>query len=98
MVSHLVVGYSSDTSVYVEVDDEISSCLSIVGGRESSSVKARMHQISASALIVIVMRTHLWSAPIVAHFMSLALIALVAKIIFVDAFMANAYAKYGGTS
>ena len=38
--------------------------------------KARMHQIFASAVIVIVMRSHLWSALIVAHFMSLALIAL----------------------
>jgi hypothetical protein len=36
MASHLVVGYSSDTSVYIEVDDEISSYLSVVGGSESN--------------------------------------------------------------
>jgi sulfatase maturation enzyme AslB (radical SAM superfamily) len=46
MTSHLVVGYSSDTSVYVEVDDEISSCLNVVGGRESSSVNLTSHSSS----------------------------------------------------
>jgi hypothetical protein len=87
---------SAHVLVLLEVESLALSASLLTPAR--STGKARMHQISASALIVIVMRTHLWSAPIVAHFMSLALIALVAKIIFVDAFMANAYAKYGGTS
>jgi hypothetical protein len=37
MASELVVGYSSDMSKHVDVDNDLSSCCSIVGGIESSS-------------------------------------------------------------
>jgi hypothetical protein len=46
MASYSVVGYSSDTLVYVEVDDEISTCLSVVGGNESSYVSLTSHSNS----------------------------------------------------
>jgi hypothetical protein len=38
MASELVVGNSSDMSEYVDVDNDLSSCCSVVGGVESSSL------------------------------------------------------------
>jgi hypothetical protein len=65
---------SAHVLVLLEVESPALSA-SLLNPAQSTR-KARMHRISANAVILIVMRSHLWSAPIVAHFMSLALTAL----------------------
>jgi hypothetical protein len=63
---------SAHVLMLLEVESPALSTSLLILAR--STGKMRMYQISAN--VVIVIRRYLWSAPIVAHFMSLALIAL----------------------
>jgi hypothetical protein len=74
MASQLVLGYESDTSEYVEIDNECSTTvvvqLALLSPTLIASPLARAPSNSDSA--VIVMRSHCSSAQHVARFMSLA--------------------------
>jgi hypothetical protein len=47
MASELVVGYSSNSSDHVDVDDDLSSCCNVVHGAQSSPLSMSSHSGSA---------------------------------------------------
>jgi hypothetical protein len=92
MASELVVGYTSDMSIWTVMSVPVAVLLledlSLVLPPCPQARALLMGQLMMQLNIVIalIVRTwHFWSAKIVAHFMSLALTSPVARVVFAEA-------------